>query len=131
MLRLLAGKKPADKIRIEDLAKEFKVMSMNQMASYHVLIETYNAINLGYSEKIKAKLLPASTHSRYLTVPLFKKSSCRSFSYFASRLWNRLPMNISTDAKMATDDKADEARKKNVFKKNIKKWILDGGVPFK
>ena len=40
MLRLLAGKKPADKIRIEDLAKEFKVMSMNQMASYHVLIET-------------------------------------------------------------------------------------------
>ena len=40
-------------------------------------------------------------------------------------------MNISTDAKMATDDKADEARKKNVFKKNIKKWILDGGVPFK
>ena len=104
---------------------------MNQMASYQVLIETYNAIKLGSSEKIKAKLTPANTHSRNLTVPLFKKSSCRSFSYFASRLWNRLPMNIITDAKMATDDKADKARKKNVFKKNIKKWILDGGVPFK
>ena len=131
MIRLLAGKKPADKARIEDLSKEFNVMSMNQMASYHVLIETYNAINLGSSEKIKAKLIPANTHSRYLTVPLFKKSSCRSFSYFASRLWNSLPMNISMDAKKATNNKSDEVRKKNVFKKDIKKWILEGGVPFR
>ena len=88
MLRLLAGKRPADKVRIEDLSRKFNMMSMNQMASYHVLMETYNAINLGSSEKIRDKLLPSTT-SRYLTVPLFKKSSCRSFSYFASRLWNR------------------------------------------
>ena len=130
MFRLLSGKKLKDKVRFEKIAIEFNLMSMNQMASYHVLIETYNAINLGSSEKIKAKLIPANAHSRYLRVPLFKKSSCRSFSYFASRLWNSLPMNISMDAKKATNNKSDEVRKKNVFKKDIKKWILEG-VPFR
>ena len=42
-----------------------------------------------------------------------------------------LPMNISMDAKKATNNKSDEVRKKNVFKKDIKKWILEGGVPFR
>ena len=40
-------------------------------------------------------------------------------------------MNISTDAKKATSNKSDEVRKKNAFKRDIKKWILEGGVPFR
>ena len=133
MLRLLAGKRPADKVRIEDLSRKFNMMSMNQMASYHVLMETYNAINLGSSGKIRDKLLPSTTTGRYLTVPLFKKSSCRSFSYFASRLWNQLPLEISTKAKTMEpmNDKSCEARIRTTFKREIKRWILNGGVPFR
>ena len=40
MFRLLAGRKPADRVKVEDLAKQFNMMSMNQMASYYVLLET-------------------------------------------------------------------------------------------
>ena len=133
MLRLLAGKRPSEKVRIEDLLRKFNLMSMNQMASYHVLMETYNAINMGSSEKIRDKLLPTNTTSRYLTVPLFTKSSCRSFSYFASRLWNQLPLEISTKARIMepVNDKSCEVRKRTIFKREIKKWILDGGVPLR
>ena len=93
MLRLLAGKKPADKVKVEDLAGQFGIMSMNQMATYHVLLETYNIMNFGSSEKIRDKLTPANSHSRYLTVPLFRKSACRSF-----RLWNTLPTDMGAKA---------------------------------
>ena len=47
MLRLLAGKRPVDRVRVEELAKKFDMMSMNQMATYHVLMETYNILNNG------------------------------------------------------------------------------------
>ena len=73
MLRLLAGRRPSDRVRVEDLSKRFNMMSMNQMASYHVLLETYNAMNFGSSERIRDKLTPTSTQSRNLTEPLFKK----------------------------------------------------------
>ena len=131
MFRLLAGKKPSDRVRVEDLSKKFNMMSMNQMASYHVLVETFNIMNFGSSEKIRQKLTPASTYSRSLTVPLFKKTSCRSFSFYASRLWNTLPMDITTRALSQCTDKSDQTKRLNTFKREVKRWILDGGVPFK
>ena len=133
MFRLLAGKKSTDRVRVEDLAKQCNMMSMNQMASYHVLLETYNALNHGSSEKIRDKLKPTSEHSRNLTVPLFKKSSCRSFCFFSSRLWNTLPSDIKTRAlsKESYTDKEVHSKKLCAFKRDIKKWILDGGVPFR
>ena len=133
MLRLLAGKKPADKVRVEDISKKFGVMSMNQMASYHVIMETYNVMTFGSSEKIREKLTPASNHSRSLTVPLCKKSSCRSFSYFASRLCNTLPAHLKSIvmAKETITDKSELNKRQNLFKRDIKKWILEGGVPFR
>ena len=82
MFRLLAGKKPSDRVRVEDLSKKFNMMSMNQMASYHVLVETFNIMNFGSSEKIRQKLTPASTYSRSLTVPLFKKN-IRYITFFS------------------------------------------------
>ena len=130
MFRLLAGKKPSDKVRVEDLSKLYGIMSMNQMASYHVLMETYKIINFGSSEKIRDKLAPARSHSRCLTVPLFRKNGCRSFSYFSSRLWNSLPSEISTRARTISE-KSNENQKLNTFKREIKAWILSGGVPFR
>ena len=98
MFRILAGKKQVDKVRVEVLAQKLKLMSINQISGYHLLIETYNILNYGSSQKIRQKLTPASETSRYLKVPLFKKSSCRSFNYYASRLWNTLPSDIRTTA---------------------------------
>ena len=133
VLRLLAGKKPVDKVKVEDLAKQFSIMSMNQMATYHVLLETYNIMNFGSSEKIRDKLSPANSHSRYLTVPLFRKNACRSFSFYSSRLWNILPMDLGAKAirKESITEKSEKTRKLNTFKKDIKSWILNGGVPFR
>ena len=109
------------------------MMSMNQMACYHVLVETYNALNFGSSVKIREKIRPASEHSNHLTVPLIRKTSCRSFTYYASRLWNILPVEIRTRAmsKESLNISAEETKRLNCFKKDIKKWIWNGGVPFR
>ena len=63
MFRLLSGNKLKDKIRVEKISREFNLMSMNQMASYHVFLENYNIINFGASQKIKEKLLPSNPNS--------------------------------------------------------------------
>ena len=134
MFRLLAGKSLLDKVCVEDLGKKFNMMSINQMACYHTLTETFNIINYGASEKIQSKLLPKSDKSTNLTIPLFKKSSCRGFSYFASRLWNQLPVGIRMKAMptaFVKNDAKGEKLRQNNFKKEVKIWIWNGGVPFK
>ena len=105
-------------------------MSINQMTSYHVLLETYKIVHFHASDKLKEKLVPLSVHSKSLNVPLFKKSSCRGFSYYAARLWNELPAAIRSREKPHQSEKVDQKRLR-AFKSDIKKWILDGGVPFK
>ena len=57
LFRLLAGKKLQDKVRVESLGKKFGIMSINQMTSYHTLLETFNIINYGSSEKIQKKTI--------------------------------------------------------------------------
>ena len=133
MFRLLSGTKIRDKIRVEELAKKFKLMSMNQMSCYHTLMETYNIINFGSSQKIRDKLLPFKTNSSHLRVPLFKKDSCRSFSFYAARLWNTLPTNIRSKGmpKSGLDQEAEKTRHKS-FKSDIKEWIFQKqGVPLR
>ena len=134
MFRLLAGKKLPDKVRVENLGKKFNMMSINQMTCYHTLTETYNIINNGASEKIQKKLLPNSDTSTNLTIPLCKKTSCRGFSFYASRLWNQLPVGIRVKAmpfsKVMDNPKGEKCRQIN-FKKEVKNWIWKGGVPFK
>ena len=133
LFRLLAGKKLQDKVRVESLGKQFGIMSINQMTSYHTLLETFNIINYGSSEKIQKKLLPNSDKSTNLTVPLFKKTSCRGFSYFASRLWNSMPTRMRATAMPSSKrcDAKHERKRLNNFKKEVKRWIWEGGVPFK
>ena len=134
MFRLLTGKTLLDKERVEDLGKKLAMMSINQMTCYHILTETFNIINYGASEKIQTKLLPRSSTSSSLTVPLCKKSSCRSFSFYASRLWNTLPIGIRSRAMpghLIKNNPKAELNRLNNFKKEIKKWIWSGGVPFK
>ena len=124
MFRLLSGNKLKDKIRVEKISREFNLMSMNQMASYHVFLENYNIINFGASQKIKEKLLPSNPNSSHLRVPLFRKESCRSFSFYAARLWNTLPLAIRLKGMPKSGlDKNSEDKRLNSFKADIKDWI--------
>ena len=136
MFRLLGRKTVNDKVSSESLAIKFGFMSVNQLTTYHYLMETYNIINHGSSEKLQAKLMPKSANSKSLTVPLVKKSSCRGFGYYAARLWNKLPAKIRISA-MNVKDKANQKSRLLSFKKAVKSWILGdtkkglkSGVPF-
>ena len=136
MFRLLGRKTVNDKVSSESLAIKFGFMSVNQLTTYHYLMETYNIINHGSSEKLQVKLMPKSANSKSLTVPLVKKSSCRGFGYYAARLWNKLPAKIRISA-MNVKDKANQKSRLLSFKKAVKSWILGdtkkglkSGVPF-
>ena len=65
-----------------------------------------------------------------LNVPLVKRVSCRGFSFYAARIWNELPADIRSQEKPHQSVTVDEKRV-GQFKAKIKKWIWDGGVPFK
>ena len=130
MFRLLEGKSKKDKVNVEKIAKKFGLMSINQMTSYHILMETYKILHFGASEQIKKKLVPVSTHSKSLKVPLVTKISCRGFTYYAAKLWNSLPPGIRVREKPHQEAEFDRKRI-STFKKDIKNWIYTGGVPFK
>ena len=93
-------------------------------------METYKIVHFGASEKLREKLVPKNKMSRSLSVPLFKKTTCRGFTFFAARLWNALPMSIR-DREKPHQSKVVDAKRLGQFKREIKNWILDGGVPFK
>ena len=130
MFRLLDGKSKKDKVSVEKIAKKFEMMSINQMTCYHILMETYKIIHFGASDKLRSKLVPNSKMSKNLQVPLVKRSSCRGFTYFAAKLWNSLPPQIKMRERPCQEESPDRKRL-NGFKKDICKWICDGGVPFK
>ena len=58
------------------------------------------------------------------------KTACKGFTYFAARLWNASPMSIR-DREKPHQSKVVDAKRLGQFKREIKNWILDGGVPFK
>ena len=130
MFRLLSGKKRKDRVNVEDLARQFGLMSINQMVTYHVLLETFKILHCGASEKLRAKLVPVSENSKSLNVCLFKKASCRGFTYYAAKLWNKLPATIRAREKPHQSQVVD-GKRLGMFKRDIKKWIWAGGVPFK
>ena len=102
-------------------------MSVNQMAAYHVLIETFNIIHFGSVEKIRQKILapeiePDERQTRSSTrgdlklqVKLNKK--CMRFSYTAPLLWNMVPLSTRNTTSP------------NKFKFLVKRWIWDGNIP--
>ena len=48
MLRELFGHKRADRVNMEQLRKNKDMLSVNQLACYHILIETFNTVNIGF-----------------------------------------------------------------------------------
>ena len=93
-------------------------------------IDKYKIVHFNSSDKLREKLLPKSENSKSLNVPLVKRVSCRGFSFYAARIWNELPADIRSQEKPHQSVTVDEKRV-GQFKAKIKKWIWDGGVPFK
>ena len=55
MLRLILGLKQKDHINMQQVREKIKMFSVNQMAIYHSLLETYNIKRKSSSEQIKLK----------------------------------------------------------------------------
>ena len=55
MLRLILGLKQKDHINMQQVREKIKMFSVNQMAIYHSLLETYNIKRKSASEQIKLK----------------------------------------------------------------------------
>ena len=119
MLRVLFGHKRADKINMEELRKRQDMLSVNQLACYHTLIETFNILHKNASPQIEEKIRPRD-NTRYnmrsngkgelyiIDKPL---KSCTGFTYMAGKLCNLLPEEF----RKITDP--------DPFKLKIKSWI--------
>ena len=126
MVRIITGHKRSDRVNMNELRKSIKMMSVNQMACYHIILDTYNIIHYSSCEELRAKfttsisksLLQTRSEARGdLLVPKVEKKSCVGFSYFAARLWNCL----STSTRSLNSDKD--------FKMAVKERIRNGSMP--
>ena len=95
------------------------MISVNQMAIYHTLLEAFNIQRNSASEQIQSKWSKIqkndyslrSLNKMDLKVPERPKARCMNFTYYGSKLFNSLPSNIK------------EAENSNVFKSWIKNYI--------
>ena len=127
MLRTIIGKRRKQHVHMKNLREEMRIMSVNQMAAYHVLIETYNILNCGSVDKIKEKIISTQpeTNERQTRsstrgdLKFQKKPSGKGmrFSYTAPLLWNKLPEMIRN------------TRIPEQFKFLVKLWIWEGNIP--
>ena len=119
MLRTVFGYRKEQHVNMEHVRKKFKIMSVNQMAVYHTLLEAHNVVNNASSEKIgmkwdtglEKKYALRSTDDGLLKVPNRPISKCTGFSYYGAKLYNLLPGSIRDTSKSAT------------YKVLIKEWI--------
>ena len=121
MLRLIAGHRRSDRTNMKELRSKFNMMSVNQLACYHILMECRNILENNASKQVKDKMKPEKKSSRWelrsekrgdLKIFSNPKKSCKGFSYFAAKLWNQAPEKIRNMPKPLQ------------FKTAIKPWIL-------
>ena len=80
--------------------QDIGMFSVNQLNCYHVLIEAFNVIHFGSSSKIREKWIPneqriySNRRQHDVKVPKFDHVRCQGFSWFAAKMWNKLPENI-------------------------------------
>ena len=96
------------------------MLSVNQMAVYHTVMEAYNITNKNASDQLQKKLnMHEGKHSERsaanndLYVPEKPRKKCTGFSYIGPKLYNMVPKSVK-DAK-TTDD----------FKNKLKGWIWE------
>ena len=119
MLRMVFGYSLKNKVNMEKLREKIKMLSVNQMNIYHVLIETFNIINFGSADKIQGKWLQenetnySNRRKDDVKVPRVKHVKCQGFSWHAAKLWNSLPEDIKV------------IKNPKTFKAKIKEFICE------
>ena len=118
MVRVIQGLKRANHVNMKKERDKLKMLSVNQMAVYHTVMEAYNITNKNASDQLQKKLnIHEGKHSERsaanneLYVPEKPRKKCTGFSYIGPKLYNMIPKNIK-EAK-TTDD----------FKTKLKEWI--------
>ena len=117
MIRVIYGFKRSQMINMEKLRNKIKMMSVNQMAVYHTILETFNVIRKSSSEQVELKYKHQDQHSQRKTakndlrVPERMNKNCTGFSYRGAKIFNMLPTNIK------------EIENPKNFKIMIKDWI--------
>ena len=119
MIRLIFGFKKKQHINMQTLREKIGMMSVNQMAIYHTLLEAHNIIKKSASEQIKMKwedkkenkYALRSSVKNDLKVPNKPSMKSTGFTYYAPKLFNMLPSDIK------------ETENSQTFKALIKKWI--------
>ena len=121
MIRVIFGIKHGMHVNMQDLRRKINMMSVNQMAVYHTLMECNNIVKNSASEQIKSKWTDfnkkvyslRSVQNEDLKVPDKPKLKSRGFTYHAAKLYNMLPKSIK------------EAQNISLFRTLTKKWIWE------
>ena len=100
MLRVIFGFNLEDKVNMEKLRTKIGMFSVNQLNCYHVLVEAFNVINHGSSNKIQEKWRPNNENSysnrreHNVKVPRVDHVKCEGFALYGAKMWNLLPDDI-------------------------------------
>ena len=120
MLRTILGLKQSQCINMQRIREQIKMMSINQIAVYHTLLEAYNIWSKkSSSEQIKIKWTQENINNYLLRsktkndvkVPFKPLKKCQGFTYVGSKLFNKLPSDIRKIENPIT------------FKSQTKTWI--------
>ena len=120
MIRVIYGLKIQNRVNMKNVREKIKMMSVNQIAVYHTLLEAYNVMSHLSSEQIKLKwtiiekkYALRSVTNNDLKVPEKPKLKCEGFTYNGAKLFNMLP------------PKTREIKDPNTFKTEMKNWIWE------
>ena len=120
MIRVIYGLKIQNRVNMKNVREKIKMMSVNQIAVYHTLLEAYNVMSHLSSEQIKLKwtiiekkYALRSVTNNDLKVPEKPKLKCEGFTYNGAKLFNMLP------------PKTREIKDPNTFKSEMKNWIWE------
>jgi hypothetical protein len=109
---------------MKNVREKIKMMSVNQIAVYHTLLEAYNVMSHLSSEQIKLKwtiikkkYALRSITNKDLKVPEKPKLKCMGFTYNGAKLFNMLPPQMR------------ETKDSNTFK-NFNEKLDMGKHPF-
>ena len=119
MIRAILGLKKSHHVNMQLEREKLKLMSVNQLTIYHVLLEAFNVTRNSASEQIKRKWTNVNEVSyslrsavgNSLKIPEKPMKKCLGFSYTGAKLFNMLPLSIK------------ESVNPNTFKTMIKNWI--------
>ena len=119
MIRIILGINKKCHTNMQEVREKNKMMSVNQMCIYHILIEAYNVIRNSSSKQNKIKwsnkqenkysLRSETNHDQ--KIPEKPIPKCTGFSYTGAKLFNKLPCDMK------------ESTNSNTFKLLAKAWI--------